>query len=480
LGESVRANRKLFGWVVALIALIVLVFVAVPYGVRQFVRSRLSPAQVAFLEKAYKPPQVPASWAEVTPYSDSLRRGLAAVSAEWQKRESKNTTSPIAGAAAVAPVGGWRNRAAINRVFYALAEAATRTEWDWNAARALVRDDTAFTDALLAFGSDPDYDLGVCCDPLGAGPEFSCSSLLTGVKLALMGARIEVRDGDTSRGLATALATLRLARHHAACRLMGQMTAILTVRNTLPAIDEIATTCSDTPCIRTALLEMEKLETELVPRLDDLQIAEVIGTLRSLKRNGYPVDLDLRKPLNYLIDQQLRTITDYPGWVLSRAQPDDPHRAEYERAAAEVKTHNPDALMLGLIRYGGTLGTATRELMLSTVTADLSGYATRHQVAAAQYRLACVALAQRLAELDRVTTPTAVADLVPAYLATEPMDPFTSAPFMHDARAGFYSVGPDGQNDRCAVAYNPTNGTLSAGDIVLRQCSEGRGAVSDP
>ena len=56
-------------------------------------------------------------------------------------------------------------------------------------------------------------------------------------------------------------------------------------------------------------------------------------------------------------------------------------------------------------------------------------------------------------------------------LLTEmPVDPFSGAQFLRDETTGaFYSVGPDGGDDRLRVVYDPTNGTISRGDLVVRR-----------
>lgn len=50
-------------------------------------------------------------------------------------------------------------------------------------------------------------------------------------------------------------------------------------------------------------------------------------------------------------------------------------------------------------------------------------------------------------------------------------DPFTDAPLRTDTPTSptlLYSLGPDLKDQRGALAYDPTNGTVSAGDIILR------------
>ena len=71
-------------------------------------------------------------------------------------------------------------------------------------------------------------------------------------------------------------------------------------------------------------------------------------------------------------------------------------------------------------------------------------------VAWARYRAARVALAVERHRLAMNDLPRQLADLVPAYLAAVPQDPFDGKPLRYKEReAGFvvYSVGPDRQDD---------------------------------
>lgn len=73
------------------------------------------------------------------------------------------------------------------------------------------------------------------------------------------------------------------------------------------------------------------------------------------------------------------------------------------------------------------------------------------------------ALQLDLAGLDRVIEPTS--DTV------KRIDPFTNAPLRKSdatSHALIYSLGPDREDQHGAVTYDPTNGTYSAGDILLR------------
>jgi hypothetical protein len=109
-----------------------------------------------------------------------------------------------------------------------------------------------------------------------------------------------------------------------------------------------------------------------------------------------------------------------------------------------------------------------RDTLMSIALPNFEEASIRQKVSTARFHLTQLALAERVAQLEGAHSPAAPRDLVPKHLATEPLDPFTSAPFPRSATGDFYSPGPDGRDDQCAVTYDPTNGTLSPGDIVMR------------
>ncbi len=76
------------------------------------------------------------------------------------------------------------------------------------------------------------------------------------------------------------------------------------------------------------------------------------------------------------------------------------------------------------------------------------------------------------AEARRNLVLAALARIAEIPDAPLPRDPFTRAPLtvlsQPDGATTFYSLGPDLADQRGALAYDPTNGTISPGDITLR------------
>lgn len=95
---------------------------------------------------------------------------------------------------------------------------------------------------------------------------------------------------------------------------------------------------------------------------------------------------------------------------------------------------------------------------------------TRSKFSNALFQNLRMATAARMRLLTTGKFPTNNTEFGPLLPVGPPLDPFTSAPLkMISTPEKFtaYSVGPDETDDRAQITYDPTNGTLSAGDVIL-------------
>ncbi|PKO18093.1 hypothetical protein CVU37_07170 [candidate division BRC1 bacterium HGW-BRC1-1] len=455
-------TRTLKWIIVLLLANFVLLFVVVPYCMRSYVRSRLSPNELAVIERAYKPPQFPASWAQVEPLLPEMQTALVAFDEAWKNRV--NYGKPWG------PTEGQRDLKSISNTYAQIATGPPLSDADRVAAETFVKQDAELVTATLALAARPDFETGALDAPAGAVGEGRFIPYNTGAKLAQMSARLDALNGETSRGLATATSVLALARRHPASSFFAQVFAISENLNATRTIADIAAQCDDPAALRATLAEMERLDPQVnLPLWDAIELIDVLGNLRALKREGYPVDLDFSKPATYLIDQNNDSMERFAEWKIEQLAPDDPLHAEYAKHL-ETRYVAPrrSRLPKGFRFLGRFYNDAGRDIMMTVAVPDSQVAYTRQEVTAARFHLTELALAERIAKLEGAAAPTAPGDLVPKYLVTEPMDPFTSASFPRSATGGFYSLGPDKHDDQGALTYDPTNGTLSAGDIVMR------------
>lgn len=93
---------------------------------------------------------------------------------------------------------------------------------------------------------------------------------------------------------------------------------------------------------------------------------------------------------------------------------------------------------------------------------------TRIMTITAKVRLAEIQAAIHLYRLKKHQFPNSFQDLEPEYISKVPLDPFTDKSFLwgQDSTGPFaYSTGPDFRDDHVQIIYDPTNGTMSTGDI---------------
>lgn len=97
----------------------------------------------------------------------------------------------------------------------------------------------------------------------------------------------------------------------------------------------------------------------------------------------------------------------------------------------------------------------------------------RDASAVARLRMARLETALHAWKLGGGAAPATLDALVPAHLNAVPADPFTGAPLNY--RAGedgrswtIWSVGPDLASQDAGLRYDPTNGTVSDGDVLLK------------
>jgi tetratricopeptide (TPR) repeat protein len=88
-------------------------------------------------------------------------------------------------------------------------------------------------------------------------------------------------------------------------------------------------------------------------------------------------------------------------------------------------------------------------------------------------RLARVATALEIYKAANGKYPASLDALTPAQVGTEPpIDPFSGKPLRYRLdgdRYALWSIGPDSADNAGETIYDPTNGTMSQGDIILRR-----------
>lgn len=104
------------------------------------------------------------------------------------------------------------------------------------------------------------------------------------------------------------------------------------------------------------------------------------------------------------------------------------------------------------------------------IAESVAEYQARRSVAATRFQLTRLAAAARQRMLLTGRPQAGGGELGPLLPDGPPPDPFTAAPLRLAPMPGgvrCYGVGPDKADDQGAITYDPSNGTVSRGDIIL-------------
>ena len=100
----------------------------------------------------------------------------------------------------------------------------------------------------------------------------------------------------------------------------------------------------------------------------------------------------------------------------------------------------------------------------------IEDFYVRYRSADVHFQLLRMAAAAKHRFITQQAFPRSAEEFAPLLPAGPPRDPFGSGPlgfFSSSDTYTCYSIGPDEMDDRAAVSYDPTNGTVSRGDIIV-------------
>jgi len=101
---------------------------------------------------------------------------------------------------------------------------------------------------------------------------------------------------------------------------------------------------------------------------------------------------------------------------------------------------------------------------------DIKGTYKRHRSADAKFQLVRMAAAAKYCFVTQGAFPRSAEEFAPLLSNGPPKDPFGTEPlkfFSDPSLFTCYSIGPDEQDNRATVSYDPTNGIASRGDIFV-------------
>jgi uncharacterized protein (UPF0335 family) len=167
---------------------------------------------------------------------------------------------------------------------------------------------------------------------------------------------------------------------------------------------------------------------------------EMATELRQAVKDIDRIEVDHKKIWDHIVRN-----AETPWWQRNRA--------EYEKELERIRAESHPFLQSAIPNF---------------LEAD-----TRRCSALAGLRLARVATGLEIYKAANGKYPASLAALTPAQIGNEPpVDPFSGKSFhyrLDGDRYALWSIGPDSADNAAETIYDPTNGTMSQGDIILRR-----------
>jgi len=424
-----KGSKWLWGCSIALLlllAIVVLTLFGIRWYVARMVEADMTPEEIAQMERFFNEPvEIPKAWQEVEPYPDELTEAAINLQNRWE------------------PMGEfpqWFDSS--SGPLYKLRQGQALTSEEWDEMGQMVEYYEDFLPAVTKFVNLPGYELQAFSGKDAADklfivvPNFLLIQRVT--KLFCLQAYSLAHEGQWEPAFEAALTALRLTQRHPASSLITHLIAIGCEGIAVECVGSLATRCDDPAILRATLEEMNRLDPLInLNNLDQAVLIDHIAALRECKRQGYPVDLSSGKPGAYYFRQHLQLAQRVggasPGGNLPGFAPGMVEKVLYKIAAPNMEEAH-----------------------------------ARERAAKAKFDLARILSARRIEQLESGTAPQDASQRVSEYFPEPLRDPFSDVAYVWDAsRELFYSIGPDKRSDHNRIRYDPTNGTVSAGDIAL-------------
>ena len=172
-----------------------------------------------------------------------------------------------------------------------------------------------------------------------------------------------------------------------------------------------------------------------------------------------PADMKIEGPLDQVLEQWGRSVAQY--WAIQMAYLEKPYaerdQADFLRKLDQWKTSTPQYLK-----------PLIDDMLPNTQEADVRIHVTKSRL-----RQTRIATALEIFRLEKGSYPAQLSELVPRHFSELPADVFSGQSYIYQPTADrraclLYGVGPDQTDDKGAIYYDPTNGTLSAGDLLFQ------------
>ena len=389
-------------------------------------------------------------------------------------------------------------------------------EIDYATLKPLLEQNRELIDAFLAVVSRPDYEIDALgkpgvCDENGDLPMPNFLIAQTCAKILRLQAFMLAHEGKFKEALKTCELAVRAARVSGYSILISQLIGVavnaIGVRTWIAVVGQ----CTDPALLRRTLERQNVLRKQSVFMPADVPVVVLdhLGVIHELQRRGLKVEYQ------GLTAQQLTARTaearvDYLERIARPAIANDPEmQKKVDASIANYQSQSENSggraySIKGAFRKFGA--SFVRPILFAIAQPNMLEARNRADVSRAYFDLLRAETARRIFQLEKGVAPVRLADVSPQYLPEVPGDVFTASKIvdwkivsvsaeisiststqtqtpardpsvlrapatLREAPEHYYSIGPDRKDDGGALLYDPTNGTISRGDIWLNRVS---------
>ena len=278
-------------------------------------------------------------------------------------------------------------------------------------------------------------------------------------------------DGFHEEAFEKAEVIVRSSRTQKFSFLISHLIGIALLRIGTDAWFEAVERCDDPVLLRQTLTRMNEVSPKqpFITTDYDIMTIDLVGAIRNLSRYG--IKADLQNKTGQEIQSQLFALqAEFYRNVVIPQYNDVQILERYRRISEglEVTSAMLGGKVKSLKALPGYLSSPfmKAKIFVSSYPNNLEA-CTRDNASRASFDLLTIHTAMKIYRLEHGEAPSSLESLVPDYLTHIPGDFFCpdDSPYRH--AQSLYSVGPDKQDQKAQLMYDPTNGTISPGDIML-------------
>ncbi|MBN1902942.1 hypothetical protein JW926_16585 [Candidatus Sumerlaeota bacterium] len=401
---------------------------------------------------------------EAQPFSEETSEAVKAFASEWKDRQ--------------------RNVSELTQLYYEYRDKSAREKSpeEFMKITEKLEQHEPLIRAFENLANQPDYEieaLVLCNDVFTSNYEYlNHDSEMTPVyPLMANQGLLEIKtdallfEGKVLEASQAAETIIRSAKSHKYSMLMNRMIAMQGLNRGVKTWYRVVNHCDDPRMLREILDRQNLLVPPVLTEKDkNILVTHNLGIIRIAMRLGMDVDIE-NKTGRGIFRESLRLERRYLNervfpYIKNKSQKERLGRViSYTGSRRKVLHKISDFLILDSWDLYG------KPAMLYLFNApNAKEVITRDMATRSRYDILRLETAQNLYAMEKGGTPGILSDLVPEYIPVLPKDLFSKEEKGLGEKPFIYSIGPDEIDQKGELGYDPTNGTISPGDIYFLPC----------